>query len=97
MWRTRAKPAFADARVAVENDMTRTTPESEFLAAQALLVPRRMRDGGTVVVVNGPRHDVIRVFTENNEKLRELLFAAIPKIGPQPQDACATALEGARI
>jgi len=42
-------------------------------------------------------HDVIRVFTENNEKLRELLFAAIPKIGPQTQDVCATALEGARI
>jgi 5'-methylthioadenosine phosphorylase len=42
-------------------------------------------------------HDVIRVFEENNERLRELLFAAIPKIGPQPQDTCATALEGARI
>ena len=42
-------------------------------------------------------HDVIRVFTENNKKLRELLFAAIPKIGPQTQDVCATALEGARI
>ena len=40
---------------------------------------------------------VVRVFKENNEKLRELLLAAIPKIGPQPQDACATALRGARI
>ena len=40
---------------------------------------------------------VMRVFRENNERLRELLFAAIPKIGPQPQDECATALEGARI
>jgi 5'-methylthioadenosine phosphorylase len=40
---------------------------------------------------------VMRVFAENNERLRELLFAAIPKIGPQPQDACATALVGARI
>ena len=40
---------------------------------------------------------VIDVFNRNNEKLRELLFAAIPKIGPQPQDVCATALEGARI
>jgi 5'-methylthioadenosine phosphorylase len=112
------------------------------------------RDGGTVVVVNGPRfstraeskwfqdagwdvinmtaypegilarelelcyanvsmvtdHDVgvegtlpvtheevIRVFNENNEKLRELLFAAIPKIGPQPDDVCSAALAGARI
>jgi 5'-methylthioadenosine phosphorylase len=42
-------------------------------------------------------HQVIEVFTRNNEKLRELLFAAIPKIGPQPKDVCATALEGARI
>ena len=38
---------------------------------------------------------MLRVFTENNEKLRELLFAAIPKIGPQPEDVCATALRGA--
>ena len=27
---------------------------------------------------------VVKVFTENNERLRRLLFAAIPKIGPQP-------------
>jgi 5'-methylthioadenosine phosphorylase len=40
---------------------------------------------------------VIRVFQENNERLRDLLFAVIPKIGPQPEDACATALRGARI
>jgi 5'-methylthioadenosine phosphorylase len=40
---------------------------------------------------------VIEVFTQNNEKLRELLFAAIPKIGPQPEDVCATALRGARV
>ena len=40
---------------------------------------------------------VLRVFTENNEKLRELLFAAIPRIGPQPEDVCATALRGARV
>ncbi len=39
---------------------------------------------------------VLKVFTENNERLRELLFAAIPKIGPQPEDACATALSHAR-
>jgi 5'-methylthioadenosine phosphorylase len=120
--------------------------------ARALGIP--VRDGGTVVVIQGPRfstraeskwfqemgwdvinmtaypegylarelelcyanismvtdHDVgvdgaepvsheavIRVFNENNERLRELLFAAIPKIGPQPDDACAKALEGARL
>ena len=40
---------------------------------------------------------VMRVFRENNERLRDLLFAAIPKIGPQPEDVCATALRGARF
>ena len=40
---------------------------------------------------------VVRVFTENNERLRALLFAAIPRIGEQPQDVCATALVGARF
>jgi 5'-methylthioadenosine phosphorylase len=42
-------------------------------------------------------HDVLEVFQRNNERLRELLFAAIPKIGPQPEDVCATALAGARV
>jgi 5'-methylthioadenosine phosphorylase len=40
---------------------------------------------------------VMRVFNENNERLRELLLAAIPRIGPQPEDICATALRGARL
>jgi 5'-methylthioadenosine phosphorylase len=40
---------------------------------------------------------VIHVFDENNVKLRELLFAAIPKIGAQPDDTCASALVGARL
>ncbi|MGH3109900.1 MAG: S-methyl-5'-thioadenosine phosphorylase [Gaiellaceae bacterium] len=40
---------------------------------------------------------VIKVFNENNDRLRELLFAAIPRIGPQPDDACATALRGAQL
>jgi 5'-methylthioadenosine phosphorylase len=40
---------------------------------------------------------VLEVFNANNEKLRELLFAAIPKVGPQPDDVCATALRGARV
>jgi 5'-methylthioadenosine phosphorylase len=40
---------------------------------------------------------VLEVFRENNERLRELLFAAIPKIGPQSEDVCATALQGARV
>ena len=37
------------------------------------------------------------VFAQNNERLRELLLTAIPRIGEQPQDACATALASARI
>jgi 5'-methylthioadenosine phosphorylase len=40
---------------------------------------------------------VIKVFTENNDRLRKLLFEAIPKIGAQPDDVCATALAGARF
>jgi 5'-methylthioadenosine phosphorylase len=40
---------------------------------------------------------VIQVFDENTARLRELLFAAIPKIGPQPDDVCANALVGARL
>jgi 5'-methylthioadenosine phosphorylase len=120
--------------------------------ARELAIP--VRDGGTVVVIQGPRfstraesewfqrmgwdvinmtaypegylarelemcyanismvtdHDVgvggaepvshetvLRVFAENNERLRELLVATIPKIGPQPDDVCATALQGARL
>ncbi len=121
-------------------------------ARRELTIP--VRDGGTVVVVQGPRfstraesrwfasagwhvinmtaypeghlarelelcyanvsmvtdHDVgvagthpvstdavLRVFAENNERLRELLLAVIPRIGPQPADVCATALRGARV
>ncbi len=41
--------------------------------------------------------EVVRIFGENIERLRELLFAVIPRIGPQPEDVCATALRGARL
>jgi len=41
--------------------------------------------------------DVLRVFGENNERLRELLLAVIPRIGPQPDDGCARALGGAGV
>jgi 5'-methylthioadenosine phosphorylase len=40
---------------------------------------------------------VLEVFQANNERLRELLFAVIPRIGPQPEDVCSTALTGARV
>jgi len=54
-------------------------------------------DVGVAGTESVSHHQVLDVFERNNEKLRELLFAAIPKIGPQPQDVCATALAGARI
>jgi 5'-methylthioadenosine phosphorylase len=41
---------------------------------------------------------VVRVFNENNARLRELLFVVIPKIPPQPEEhLCATSLRGARF
>ncbi len=43
-------------------------------------------------------HDeVIRVFNENNEKLRKLLFALIPELPEERNCECATALRGARF
>jgi 5'-methylthioadenosine phosphorylase len=129
-------------------DLRRILVES----AEGLGIP--VRDGGTVVVIQGPRfstraesewfqrmgwdvinmtaypeghlareleicyanismvtdHDVgvagaapvshetvLRIFAESDVRLRDLLFAAIPKIGPQPDDVCSTALRGARI
>ena len=41
---------------------------------------------------------VIEVFQGNNERLRELLFAVVPKIPSQPEEhLCSTALRGARL
>jgi 5'-methylthioadenosine phosphorylase len=37
------------------------------------------------------------VFARNLDRLRALLFRAVPKIGPQPDDACASALENAIV
>ena len=56
-------------------------------------------DAGVEGVATVTGETVMRVFAENNERLRELLFAAIPRIAPQPppSDACATALVGARV
>lgn len=40
---------------------------------------------------------VIKVFEQNNEKLRDLIFRVVPKL-PESRDCpCATALEGARF
>ncbi len=41
--------------------------------------------------------EVIRVFDQNNTKLRELLFAAIPAVPNERECPCATALSDARI
>jgi 5'-methylthioadenosine phosphorylase len=41
--------------------------------------------------------EVVRVFTENNEKLRDLLFAVIPSLPDERDCPCATALTGARF
>jgi 5'-methylthioadenosine phosphorylase len=49
---------------------------------------------GVPAVTHG---QVLEVFQANNERLRELLFAVIPKIGSQPEDVCSTALTGARV
>ena len=40
---------------------------------------------------------VVQVLRQNNERLRDLLLAVIPKIGPQPDDICASALREARL
>ena len=41
--------------------------------------------------------EVVRVFAENNEKLRDLLFAVIPALPEERDCPCATALTGARF
>ncbi|MGZ8606295.1 MAG: S-methyl-5'-thioadenosine phosphorylase [Actinomycetota bacterium] len=41
--------------------------------------------------------DVIRVFSQNNERLRDLLFAMIPTLPAERDCVCATALSGARF
>ena len=39
----------------------------------------------------------LAAYEENLHRLRDLLFRAIPRIGPQPEDACATALHSAIV
>ncbi|HWI08836.1 MAG TPA: S-methyl-5'-thioadenosine phosphorylase [Solirubrobacteraceae bacterium] len=38
-----------------------------------------------------------RVFAENLDKLRALLFRVVPRVGPHPDDVCATALRSAIV
>ena len=37
------------------------------------------------------------VFAANLDRLRALLFRAVPEIGPQPDDICASALASAIV
>jgi 5'-methylthioadenosine phosphorylase len=41
--------------------------------------------------------EVVRVFSENNARLRSLLFGVIPELPDERECPCATALAGARI
>ncbi len=41
--------------------------------------------------------EVLRVFRENNEKIKKLIFDIVPKISKERKCICSTALEGARI
>ena len=41
--------------------------------------------------------EVAAVFARNNERVRDLLFAVIPRLPPDPDPHCMTALDGARI
>ncbi len=53
-------------------------------------------DGGVAGAEPVSQEKVMRVFNENNERLRELLQAVIPRIGPQPTEhLCSTALRDA--
>jgi 5'-methylthioadenosine phosphorylase len=54
-------------------------------------------DVGVAGVAPVSTETVMRVFAENNARLRDLLFAAVPRVGPQPADECATALAGAVV
>jgi 5'-methylthioadenosine phosphorylase len=50
-------------------------------------------DGGEPVSADA----VVGVFAENLDRLRALLFRAVPRIGPQPDDICASALDSAIV
>ncbi|MGI8945853.1 MAG: S-methyl-5'-thioadenosine phosphorylase [Thermoleophilaceae bacterium] len=39
----------------------------------------------------------VRVFADNLDRLRALLFRAVPRIGSQPEDLCATAMSSAIV
>jgi 5'-methylthioadenosine phosphorylase len=50
---------------------------------------------GEVAAVS--HEEVLKVFTENNERLRKLLFALVPAIPSERGCSCGSALTGARL
>ena len=54
-------------------------------------------DVGVAGVPPVTTEEVVRVFTENNARLRDLLFAMIPALPAERTCPCATALQGARF
>ena len=54
-------------------------------------------DVGVEGVAPVTHEEVVRVFTDNNAKLRDLLFSVIPALPAERTCACATALTGARF
>jgi 5'-methylthioadenosine phosphorylase len=54
-------------------------------------------DAGVEEVEAVTAEEVMRVFADNNARLRELLFAAIPALPAERDCPCATALESARF
>ena len=54
-------------------------------------------DAGTAGAAPVSADVAFEVFAENLDRLRALLFRAVPEIGPQPDDSCARALAGAIV
>ena len=52
-------------------------------------------DVGTIDVAPVTNEEVIRVFSENNQKLKDLLHRMIPALPEERTCVCASALEGA--
>jgi 5'-methylthioadenosine phosphorylase len=55
-------------------------------------------DVGVAGEVEAVSHEeVLRVFSENNDKLRRLLFSLVPRVPGERSCPCSTALQGARL
>jgi 5'-methylthioadenosine phosphorylase len=52
-------------------------------------------DAGTAGATPVTNEEVVRVFAENTDKIRSLLYAMIPALPEERPCLCATALEGA--